>query len=61
MVFFIDIISIIIGIIKCIDKNRLIRIILILKFPHTILINLFSSFGIVEMKFVITIIAQYDV
>lgn len=37
------------------DRNRLMRIMLILKLPHTILINLTPNLGIAEMKFVITI------
>jgi len=49
---------IIIGIIKWMDRNRLIRMILMLKFPQMILIILFPSLGIAEIKFVITIIAQ---
>lgn len=58
IIWIIDITISIAGIIKWIDKNRLIRIILILKFPHTILIIFFPIYGIAAIKFVITIIAQ---
>lgn len=34
---------------------------LILKFPHKILIIFNPIFGIEDIKFVITIIAQYDI
>lgn len=52
---------IIIGIIKCIDRNRLIRIILILKLPQIINTILIPIIGIALIKLVITIIAQYDI
>ena len=43
------------------DRNRLIKITLILKFPQMILIIFIPMFGMAEMKLVITIIAQYDI
>lgn len=49
------------GIIKWIEKNRLIRILSILKFPHNHNTIEFPTRGIDERKFVITIIAQYDI
>jgi len=49
------------GIIKCIVKNRLIKIMLMLKLPQIIITILFPKTGIALMKFVITIIAQYDI
>lgn len=58
IIWIIDMIINIAGVIKWIDKNRLIRIILILKFPQTILIIFFPMYGIAAIKFVITIIAQ---
>jgi len=56
-----DINIISIGNMKCNDKNRLIKIILILKFPQIIFTILFPIIGIDDKKFVITIIAQYDI
>lgn len=46
------------GIIKWIEKNRLIKILSILKFPHNHNTIKFPKAGIEEKKFVITIIAQ---
>lgn len=46
------------GIIKWIEKNRLIKILLILKLPQIQRTRLFPTIGIDERKFVITIIAQ---
>lgn len=56
-----DIIKIIIGRKKWIEKNRLIRVILILKFPQIQFINKYPKLGIEDKKLVITIIAQYDI
>lgn len=44
--------------IKCNEKNRFNKILLINWFPQIININLFPIKGIIEIKFVITILAQ---
>lgn len=49
------------GIKKWIEKNRLIKILSILKLPHNHSTILFPITGIDDRKFVITIIAQYDI
>ena len=49
------------GMIKWIEKNRLIRILSILKFPHSHKTIIFPTIGMEDKKLVITIIAQYDI
>lgn len=46
---------------KWIEKNRLIKILLINLFPQIINIILFPIIGIILIKLVITVIAQYDI
>lgn len=46
---------------KWIEKKRLIKILLINLFPQIINIILFPIIGIILIKLVITVIAQYDI
>ena len=47
--------------IKCIEKNRFNKILSINLFPQINNINLFPIIGTIAKKFVITILAQYDI
>lgn len=61
IIWIIDINIIIKAEMKWIEKNRLIKILLINLFPQIINIILFPIIGIILIKLVITVIAQYDI